>query len=347
MSESEASPTARRDFLQTVFAAPVLAAATAQAAQGQPAQRDVFVAHAYEEHTIDLGEVVMNYVVSGQATAPALLLIPGQTESWWGFEKAIALLEKDFQVFAVDLRGQGRSTWTPRRYTLDNMGNDLVRFIALVIKRPVVTSGCSSGGVLSAWLSAFAMPGQVRGAHYEDPPLFASESTPLYGHGIRQSAVSSSFQAFVTFLGDQWSRGDWKGMVASRAAGARSTASAAPGTPAGAQGEPPQNLKEYDPEWARSFIEGTVAQSCPHERMLAQVKVPVLFTHHSRAIDPSTSQLLGAISDLQASKVKDIVTGAGQPFEYVSLPDAAHAMHQADPGRFAQVLTAWAKRLPA
>ena len=114
--------------------------------------------------------------------------------------------------------GQGRSTWSPRRYTLDNMGNDLVRFIALVIKRPVITSGCSSGGVLSAWLSAFAMPGQVRGSRYEDPPLFSSETDPLYGQSIRQTAVSASFQAFSKFLGDQWSIGDWKGLVASRAA---------------------------------------------------------------------------------------------------------------------------------
>ena len=218
MSESETSATGRRDFLQTVIAAPVLAAALVDTAHAEPAPRDVFVKHAYQEHTVNLGEVVMNYVVSGPATSPALLLIPGQTESWWGFEKAIALLDKEFQVFAVDLRGQGRSTWTPRRYTLDNMGNDLVRFIALVIKRPVITSGCSSGGVLSAWLSAFAMPGQVRGSHYEDPPLFASEYNPLYGQSIRQTAVSATFQEFAKFLGDQWSIGDWKGMVASRAA---------------------------------------------------------------------------------------------------------------------------------
>jgi pimeloyl-ACP methyl ester carboxylesterase len=349
VSESETSASGRRDFLQTVLAAPVLAAALVDTAQAEPAQRDVFVTHAYEEHTVNLGEVEMNYVVSGRATSPALLLIPGQTESWWGFEKAIALLEKEFQVFAVDLRGQGRTTWTPRRYTLDNMGNDLVRFIALVITRPVITSGCSSGGVLSAWLSAFAMPGQVRGSHYEDPPLFASEYNPLYGHSVRQTAVGPSFEAFAKFLGDQWSIGDWKGMVASAATTARPNAGAQTrGAPAGGalQG-PPQNLKEYDPEWARAFIEGTVALSCPHERMLAQVKVPVLFTHHSRAIDPATGRLVGAISDLQAGKVKELVTAAGQSFEYVSLPDAAHAMHQADPARFAQVLTAWAKNLPA
>lgn len=29
------------------------------------------------------------------------------------------LLQKDYQVYAVDMRGQGRSTWTPGRYSLD------------------------------------------------------------------------------------------------------------------------------------------------------------------------------------------------------------------------------------
>ena len=160
MSESERAANGRRDFLQTVVAAPVLAAAMVETAKAQPAQRELFVKHAYEEHTVNLGEVVMNYVVSGQATR-------------------------------------------------------------------------------------------------------------------------------------------------------------------------------------------TVGQSCPHERMLAQVKVPVLLTHHARAVNPGTGQLTGAMSDVQAAKVREIVTAAGQRVEYVSLPDAAHAMHQADPARFAQVPTTWARTLPA
>lgn len=68
---------------------------------------DVFVSHGFAEHTIDLGEIRMNYATAGDATAPALLLIPAQTESWWGYEAAMRLLAKRFQVFAVDLRGQG------------------------------------------------------------------------------------------------------------------------------------------------------------------------------------------------------------------------------------------------
>ena len=88
------------------------------------------------------------------------------------------LLADHFQAFAVDLRGQGRSSRTPGRYTLDNFGNDLVRFIDTVIGRPTIVSGLSSGGVLSAWLSAYAKPGQVVAAVYEDPPLFSSEVRP-------------------------------------------------------------------------------------------------------------------------------------------------------------------------
>ena len=76
-----------------------------------------YVAHKYPEKTIDIGEATINYAVAGEADKPALLLIPGQTESWWGFEAAMDLLREHFQAFAVDLRGQGRSSRTPGRYT--------------------------------------------------------------------------------------------------------------------------------------------------------------------------------------------------------------------------------------
>jgi len=66
---------------------------------------ETYVSHAYPENKIDLGEVLMNYVVVGNSTQPALLLVPAQTESWWGYEKAMVLLKQHFQCFAVDLRG--------------------------------------------------------------------------------------------------------------------------------------------------------------------------------------------------------------------------------------------------
>jgi pimeloyl-ACP methyl ester carboxylesterase len=298
-----------------------------------------FVPHAYEERSADLGEIVMNYAETGAPSAPPLLLIPGQTESWWGYEQAMAILGKEFHVFAVDLRGQGRSTWTPGRYTLDNMGNDLVRFIATVIRQPVITSGCSSGGVLSAWLSAFALPKQLRGAVYEDPPLFSCLPAPLVGPSIRQS-IGPMFQLWATFLGDQWRVGDWAGLQRAIAASPAPLMRMIKLPP-----EPPQNMREYDPEWGRAFWEGTVAASCPPEVMLPQVKVPVLFTHHARVIVPETGRLVGALSDLQAAAACDLVRRAGQTVEYVSLPDAAHAMHASEPARFAALVANWAKGL--
>jgi pimeloyl-ACP methyl ester carboxylesterase len=306
---------------------------------GSDHPEQTFVKHDFAENLVDLGEVKMNYVVAGEASSPALLLIPGQTESWWGYEKALPLLARHFHAHAVDLRGQGRSSRTPGRYTLDNIGNDLVRFIDIVIKRPTFVSGLSSGGVLSAWLSAYAKPGQVIAACYEDPPLFASEVNTSCGPSIRQG-IGAIFALWSKYLGDQWSIGDWEGL---RAAAPRELPPWMAAFPM--PSEPPQNLREYDPEWGRAFYFGTVAASCDHARMLASVKVPVLLTHHLRHVDEKTGQLMGALSDLQAGRVRELLEQAGVKCTYRSFPTMGHAMHAQDPELFASTLVEWAKSL--
>jgi pimeloyl-ACP methyl ester carboxylesterase len=317
-----------------------------------------FVPHAYEENVADLGEIRMNYAVAGDPSLPALLLIPGQSESWWGYEDALPLLAQHFQAYAVDLRGQGRSTWTPGRYTLDNMGNDLVRFIDLVIKRPVIVSGLSSGGVLSAWLSAYAKPGQIRAAVYEDPPLFSSQVDPACGPSIRQG-MGPVFASWHKWLGDQWSIGDWAGLnkalprelppvlLRGLAAMAPPPEEAPADWGAGGDAGAPQNLKEYDPEWAQAFISGLATAGCDHATMLASVRVPVLFTHHFRRVDPDTGHLLGAVADVQVQQARAIIEAAGQPFTYRSFPDMPHSMHGADPKLYTNTVVDWAGTLPA
>ncbi|MFE1976172.1 alpha/beta fold hydrolase [Streptomyces hygroscopicus] len=310
-----------------------------------PAFRDVFVPHAYPEQQVDLGEVTMNYAEAGSSDKPALLLVSEQTGSWWSYEEAMNLLSPDFHVYAVDLRGQGRSTWTPKRYSLDNFGNDLVRFIALVVKRPVIVAGNSSGGVLAAWLSAYAMPGQIRGALLEDAPLFSSELVPAIGHSIRQGA-GPLFQLYSTYLGDQWCVNDWPGYLEAVKKSPSTMVRIFASQLSGRQEEPPQNLKEYDPEWARAFHEGTVALNCPHDRMLSQVTTPVLVTHHTRSVDPDTGEPLGALSDEQAAHAVTLMRSAGVTVDYHSAPDAPHVMHELDPPRYAQLLHDWAATLP-
>ncbi len=300
---------------------------------------DTYIEHAFEERLYDTGEVDLNYVCVGQDDKPAILLIPGQTESWWGYEDALPLLAQHFQCFAVDLRGQGRSTRTPGRYTLDNMGNDLVRFVTGRIARPTIVSGLSSGGVLSSWMSAFAPADMVLGAHYEDPPLFASEIDTSCGQSLRQS-IGHMFRLWSTYLGDQWSIGDWDGMLAAAPHELPPWLAAMFGLMAG--DTPPQNMKEYDPEWARAFWSGSVAASCNHAAMLSAVKVPVLLTHHFRTIDESNGFLIGALSDLQARHAIDLIRAAGQSVDVRSFPEMGHSLHGQDPKLFTDTLVEWA-----
>jgi pimeloyl-ACP methyl ester carboxylesterase len=295
-----------------------------------------YVDHAFPEQLVDLGEVQLNYATAGDRARPALLLVPGQTESWWGYEAAMPRLAEHFEVFAVDLRGQGRSTRTPGRYTLDNMGNDLVRFIDLVIARPAIVSGLSSGGVLSAWLSAYAKPGQLVAAHFEDPPLFASEVRPATGPGIRQS-IGPMFDLWSTYLGDQWSIGAWDAMRAAAPDRLPAWLGAFP-----IDEEPRQELKEYDPEWGRAFWTGRVAASCDHERMLRRVKVPVLLTHHFRMVDETTGMLMGAMADVQAQRVQELLGQAGVTVDYRSFPKVGHSMHGTEPDLYVDTLVDWA-----
>ena len=305
-----------------------------------------FVVHAFAEQTVDLGEVRMNYAVAGDPSSPALLLIPAQSESWWGYEAVMGLLAEHFHVHAVDLRGQGRSTWTPGRYTLDIFGNDLVRFIDVVIGRETLVSGLSSGGVISAWLSAFAKPGQIRAAVWEDPPLFSSEVTPAIRQGIHQS-IGPIFATWNKWLGDQWSIGDWPGLLQAMPTEIpieilrNLAAMIPPDENADPAAGPPQNLREYDPEWGRAFVSGTASTSCDHATMLEQVHVPVLFTHHFRTVDEHTGRLTGASSDEQAHYAREIVTAAGARVDYRWFPAMPHSMHEHAPKQYVETVLDW------
>jgi hypothetical protein len=121
--------------------------------------------------------------------------------------------------------------------------------------------------------------------------------------------------------------GDWQGMIA---AAPRELPPWIAGLVGSFGAEPPQNLKEYDPEWARAFWTGSVAASCDHARMLSAVKVPVLLTHHFRNVDEASGLLMGALSDLQAARVRELVTAAGQAVDYRSFPTMGHSMHGQD-----------------
>lgn len=110
---------------------------------------------------------------------------------------------------------------------------------------------------------------------------------------------------------------------------------------------PPQNLKEYDPEWGRSFVSGLATAGCDYATMLANVKVPVLFTHHYHELDEESGTELGAISDKQATRARDLVAAAGRALTYSNFPSMPHSMHGYEPELFTTTVLEWAATLPA
>src|SRR5262245_46160454 len=107
----------------------------------------------FDEKDFHTGDVILNYVV-GPDNGPPLVFIHGQSVTWEEYTFIMPLLAGRFQVFAVTLRGHGKSSWTPGSYTFNRLGQDVTAFLEKVVGRPAVVAGNSSGGVLAAWLAA-------------------------------------------------------------------------------------------------------------------------------------------------------------------------------------------------
>ncbi|KIH91975.1 hypothetical protein SPBR_02096 [Sporothrix brasiliensis 5110] len=79
----------------------------------------------------------------------------------------------------------------------------LMRFIGLVVQWSVMVAGVPSGGVLSAWLSAYIKPGHVVGTIYADPELFAGKAKPAVVQSVHQTAAGPYFDLRYKWLGRQ------------------------------------------------------------------------------------------------------------------------------------------------
>ena len=96
------------------------------------------------------------YVKAGQRhpERPPLLLIHGFGASTDHWRKNITGLSKDFEVWAIDLLGFGRSAKPEWQYTSDLWRDQLHDFITSVIGQPAVVAGNSLGGYAALCVAA-------------------------------------------------------------------------------------------------------------------------------------------------------------------------------------------------
>jgi len=98
----------------------------------------------------------IHYVRAGERRGdrPSLLLVHGFGASTDHWRKNIAGLSADFEVWAIDLLGFGRSQKPDIVYSGDLWRDQLHDFITEVIRRPVVLAGNSLGGYASLCVAA-------------------------------------------------------------------------------------------------------------------------------------------------------------------------------------------------
>jgi pimeloyl-ACP methyl ester carboxylesterase len=301
----------------------------------------------FKEKKFKTKEITMNYV-EGPDNGPPLLFIPGQMEFWQGYELVMPHFSKKYHVFAVDVRGHGKSTRTPGQYSYNIIGEDLKEFLEKVIKKPAIVSGLSSGAVLSLWLAANA-PENVSAAISEDPPLFSS----MYPRIKQEKFMHRLFETAIETLGKP--KRDIKGFFAKqgipikgkeklmlmpsfiasyRATSLELNKKFRPSKPydlLNASFDQRAGLKfisEYDVDFSKATIDGRLSEGFDPEKTLKKIKCPVLLIHAYWSRDKNWG-LMGALDDKDeqriSSSVKDIK---------VTRVNAIHDVHLAKPKIF-------------
>lgn len=302
----------------------------------------------FKEFRFTTHGVTLNYVVGPDNGLP-LLLIPGQMESWQGYKCVIPELSRRFHIFVPDLRGHGKSTWTPGHYSYNICGNDLKSFIREVIQQPTLVAGLSSGAVLSIWLAANA-PGDVLAIISEDPPIFSS----IWPRIQSEKFMANNFKLALDVLGKPGER-DIEGYFSKVGIPAdgkselllippfiikilffiiRLNRAIRPNSPY----DPPflpfnmraslKFLSEYDTDFSRATLEGDLSKDFNPEETLKRVKCPMLLmrAHASRH---ETWGLLGAIDDSDLERIVSLVPD----LHYVQIP-GRHEIHMVHPQQY-------------
>ena len=122
------------------------------------------------EYQLQLGDRHINYA-EGPDNGPTLLLIHGISGRWQDWNRVFDGFAREWHVFAIDLRGHGKSSWVPDGYHWRSYALDQVEFIERVIETTTFVVGHSLGGATALGLNA-ERPDLVTAAVYEDPPLF-------------------------------------------------------------------------------------------------------------------------------------------------------------------------------
>ena len=154
------------------------------------------------ENSFDTGEVVLNYV-EGPPNGLSLLLIHGITTDWRTFLPLMPYLTMRYHVYAIDLRGHGKSGRTPGHYTILDYEKDVKIFIDEVIKEPTILFGHSLGGII-ATIHAADNPNIAAIIIGDSPPNYdnrlSTDTEARMSHWLQAKKSASEYKTFDEIL---------------------------------------------------------------------------------------------------------------------------------------------------
>jgi pimeloyl-ACP methyl ester carboxylesterase len=313
----------------------------------------------YLEQTLDTGEVKLHYLMGPNNGLP-LVLVPGQGLSLESYQRVLVPLSREFQVFAVDVRGHGKSSWTTGKYNYPFMGRDFKALLQQVIKRPAIVSGNSSGGIIALWLAS-NVPVMVSGIVLEDAPVFSSEWPRLRD----DCWVYRIFKRNAETIGSQQGRnlaGFFKGMevpiegkqkviqfptwlTGIMAITVRLHQWLRPGKPVDLAFLPGEtrmmikSLSEYDPDFTRAYVEGRACEGFSHAEALARIKCPLLLLHANWFRHPEYG-LVGSMDEKDIERLRSLA-----PQTQYKRITSGHMIHFESPEEFRRVIVDFAQKL--
>ena len=165
--------------------------------------------HMLEEKTFNAKAAHLNYLELGTSLADPLVLLHGGAWSWQEYLSLIPSLAKNWHVYALDFRGNGRSGWVRDTYRLQDFVEDNAQFLRQ-LKVPVVLAGHSLGGVVALMLAA-RNTDKVKALILEDAPIIRENyrqiiesSRDMFGVWLELKQRAQSEDALGLLLAQQY-----------------------------------------------------------------------------------------------------------------------------------------------
>jgi pimeloyl-ACP methyl ester carboxylesterase len=269
------------------------------------------------EQLFDTGKVKLNYAETPDA-GPPLVLLHGLGRRWQVFLPLIPSLAPQWHIYALDLRGHGKSTHVRRGYRVSQYAEDILGFLRGAVPEPVILFGHSLGGMVSMWIAAHH-PNLVRALilgdnvicddsfeHSMYPTLFAGlRDLVIKGGSIEDIAQRlARIQLKVPGLEELVPIGDLPGNDEAHLLWwARC-------------------LENVDPDTFAMVLDQSSFQEWDGENLLRQIHCPTLLLQ-------ANPELGGLMSDSDVERALRLVPGAS----HVQFPTLGHALYiqQAEP----------------